>query len=70
MAKLNRKSKHFRLSFETFAYLEAISEKHGITETEVVERGIRELIEREFTLEERNEMVMKKLKEFIGQETE
>lgn len=70
MSKLNRKSKHFRLSFETFAYLEAISEKYGITETEVVERGVRELIEKEFTVEEINEMTMKKLKEFIGQKTD
>lgn len=65
MSKLNRKSKHFRMSVESIAFLEALSEKIGVTDTEIVERGISELAAQEFTDEERKEMITKKIKEVL-----
>ncbi|MCM0627504.1 hypothetical protein M5J14_23830 [Lysinibacillus sp. OL1_EC] len=65
MSKLNRKSKHFRMSVESIAFLEALAEKIGVTDTEIVERGISELAAQEFTDEERKEMITKKIKEVL-----
>lgn len=65
MSKLNRKSKHFRMNVESIAFLEALAEKKGVTETEIVERGISELAAQEFTSEERKEMVTKKIREVL-----
>jgi hypothetical protein len=65
LSKLNRKSKHFRMNVESIAFLEALAEKKGVTETEIIERGISELAAQEFTSEERKEMVTKKIKEVL-----
>lgn len=65
MSKLNRKSKHFRMNVDSIAFLEALAEKIGVTETEIVERGISELAAQEFTSEERKEMVTKKIREVL-----
>ncbi|EKU40540.1 hypothetical protein C518_4504 [Lysinibacillus fusiformis ZB2] len=65
MAKLNRKSKHFRMDFEHIAFLEALAEKKGVTETEIVERGISELAAQEFLPEERKEIVAQKLRQML-----
>lgn len=65
MSKLNRKSKHFRMSVESIAFLEALAEKIGVTDTEIVERGISELAAQEFTAEERKEMITKKIQEVL-----
>lgn len=63
-SKLNRKSKHFRLDIERISFLEALAEKHGVTETEIVERGI-SLLAAEFTDEERKEIVSEKIKQIL-----
>ncbi|TNO59941.1 MULTISPECIES: hypothetical protein [Bacillaceae] len=65
MSKLNRKSKHFRMSVESIAFLEALAEKIGVTDTEIVERGISELAAQEFTAKERKEMITKKIQEVL-----
>lgn len=65
MSKLNRKSKHFRMNVESIAFLEALAEKVGVTETEIVERGISAMAAQEFTSEERKEMVTEKIKQML-----
>jgi len=64
-SKLNRKSKHFRLDIERIALLEALAEKKGVTETEIIERGISQLATEEFTSEEQKEMVSEKIKQIL-----
>lgn len=64
-SKLNRKSKHFRLDIERIALLEALAEKKGITETEIVERGIIQLANEEFAPGEQKELVTKKIKQIL-----
>lgn len=53
------------MNVESIAFLEALAEKQGVTETEIIERGISELAAQEFTSEERKEMVTKKIKEVL-----
>jgi len=53
------------MSVESIAFLEALAEKIGVTDTEIVERGISELAAQEFTDEERKEMITKKIKEVL-----
>ena len=53
------------MDFEHIAFLEALAEKKGVTETEIVERGISELAAQEFSPEERKELVAQKLKQML-----
>lgn len=62
MAKLKKTPKQFRLDFETIAFLEAMSNKKAITETQVVEMAISVLANKELTVEEREEILVNKFR--------
>lgn len=70
MAKLKKTPKQFKLDFETVAFLEAISSKKGVTQTQVVEMAINAMATIELSPEEREEILVKKFKEMLSLEKE
>lgn len=72
MAKLKKTPKQFRLDFETVAFLEAISNKKAITETQIIEMAISALAIEELSVEEREDILVRKFRETLelGKKTE
>lgn len=66
LAKLKKIPKQFKLDFETIAFLEAISNKKDITQTQIVEMAVSALADLELTAEEREEILVRKFKETLG----
>lgn len=72
LAKLKKIPKQYRLDFETVAFLEAISSKKEVTETQVIEIAISALATLELSLEEREDILVRKFRETLelGKETD
>lgn len=72
MAKLKKLPKQFRLDFETVAFLEAMSSKEDVTETQIIEMAIKDLATSKLTTEERENILVRKFKETLelGKKTE
>lgn len=66
MSKLKKLPKQFRLDFESVAFLEAISSKKEVTETQIIEMAIKKLATSELSAEEREDILVKKFKETLG----
>lgn len=65
MVKLKKIPKNFRLGFESVAFLEAIASKNKITETQVLEMAIGALANAELSVEEREEILVRKFRETL-----
>lgn len=66
MAKLKKIQKNFRLSFESIAFLEAIANKSDINETQVLEMAISDFASKKLSIEEREDILVKKFRETLA----
>jgi len=65
VAKLNKQVKHFRLEVSTVALLEALAEKMKSNQTEVVEYALISLASKEFSIDQRNKIVIDRVSEIL-----
>jgi hypothetical protein len=65
VAKLNKQLKQFRLEVSTVALLEALAEKMKSNQTEVVEYALISLASKEFSIDQRNKIVIDRVSEIL-----